>query len=481
MDVDVSAVPRREPAMEPYEVMTSESQERMLAIVTPGDLPRLLEVCARWEVSAAVVGRVTPGSDDAAGDARAASGGRVRVLDGWDGPVLADVPAVALADQAPVYDRPRRAPAPPTGISLGEPDGAPLAGAGGGPEEVADLPGPPEERDCGADLLSLVADVSWVYEQYDHQLFLNTVEGPGGDAAVLRLKAPGLPSTRRGLALSTDGNSRWCRVDPRQGAAMTVAESALNVACAGARPVAVVDCLNFGNPEHPEVMWQLSEVVDGLAEACLGLGLPIVGGNVSLYNESQGRDIDPTPVVGVVGLIDRLERPVPGPSLAPGERLLLLGQTVPSPAGSRWAAERAPSAAAPGEGLPPLDLAGHRDLVELVAALVSDGVVTGLHDVSDGGLGGALAEMAVRSRTGLVVRGMATAAELFTESPSRVVVCAADPGGIAARARAAGVTVTELGIAGGDRLVVEGLVDVALDDVIHAWRSTLPERLAASP
>ncbi|HEX4540664.1 MAG TPA: phosphoribosylformylglycinamidine synthase subunit PurL, partial [Acidimicrobiales bacterium] len=268
MDIDVSAVPRREPAMEPYEVMTSESQERMLAIVTPADLARLLEVCARWEVSAAVVGRVT-------------SGGRVRVLDGWDGPVLADVPAVALADEAPVYDRPRRAPAPPAGISLDEPDAAPPAGPRGRPEE----------RDCGADLLALVGDVSWVYEQYDHQLFLNTVEGPGGDAAVLRLKAPGLPATRRGLALSTDGNSRWCRVDPRQGAAMTVAESALNVACAGARPVAVVDCLNFGNPEHPEVMWQLSEVVDGLAEACRALGLPIVGGNVSLYNESQGRYI----------------------------------------------------------------------------------------------------------------------------------------------------------------------------------------------
>jgi phosphoribosylformylglycinamidine synthase len=328
--------------------------------------------------------------------------------------------------------------------------------------------------------LSLVADVSWVYEQYDHQLFLNTVEGPGGDAAVLRLKAPGLPSTRRGLALSTDGNSRWCRVDPRQGAAMTVAEAALNVACAGARPVAAVDCLNLGNPEHPEVMWQLSEVVDGLAEACRALDLPIVGGNVSLYNESQGRDIDPTPVVGVVGLIDRLERPVPGPSLAPGERLVLLGQTVPSPAGSRWAAEHAPGAALPGEPLPPLDLAGHRNLVGLVAELVGDGVVTGLHDVSDGGLGVALAEMAVRSRTGVVVRGIATAAELFSESPSRVVVCAAEPEEIMARARAAGVTTTELGIAGGDSLVVEGLVDVALVELVQAWRSTLPERLAAS-
>jgi phosphoribosylformylglycinamidine synthase subunit PurL len=453
MDVDVTAVPRREPGMEPFEVMTSESQERMLAIVTPDDLPRLEEVCARWDVRAAVVGRVTAAGPDGVG--------RLRVVEGWDGPVLADVPAPSLSEDAPVYDRPRRPP--------------PAADGGGGdPSQEA---GP---ADCGPDLLQLLCDPSWIYRQYDHQLFLNTVEGPGGDAAVLRLKAPGLPSTRRGLALSTDGNSRWCRVDPRQGAAMTVAESALNVACAGARPVAVVDCLNFGNPEHPEVMWQLSEVVDGLAEACLALGLPIVGGNVSLYNESQGRDIDPTPVVGVVGLIDRLERPVPGPSLAPGERLLLLGRTVPSPVGSRWAAERAPSAALPGEGLPPLDLAGHRDLVELVAALVGDGVVTGLHDVSDGGLGGALAEMAVRSGTGLVARGIASAAELFSESPSRVVVCAADPEEITARGRAAGVTVTELGIAGGDRLVVEGLVDVALDDVVHAWRSTLPERLAVS-
>jgi phosphoribosylformylglycinamidine synthase len=320
-----------------------------------------------------------------------------------------------------------------------------------------------------------------VYQQYDHQLFLNTVEGPGGDAAVLRLKAPGLPSSRRGLALSTDGNSRWCRLDPRLGAAMTVAESALNVACAGARPVAVVDCLNLGNPEHPEVMWQLSEVVDGLAEACRALGLPIVGGNVSLYNESQGRDIDPTPVVGVVGLIDRLERPVPGLSLAPGERLVLLGETVSSVSGSRWAAEHAPGLTRLGGRLPPLDLARHRNLIDLVAELVSDGVVTGLHDVSDGGLAVALAEMAVHSRTGVTVRGIATAGELFSESPSRVVVCEADPGETTARARAAGVTVTELGVAGGDRLVVEGLVDVALVDLVHAWRSTLPERLSASP
>jgi len=252
------------------------------------------------------------------------------------------------------------------------------------------------------------------------------------------------------------------------------------VACAGARPVAAVDCLNLGNPEHPEVMWQLSEVVDGLAEACRALNLPVVGGNVSLYNESEGRDIDPTPVIGVVGLIERLDRPVPGLALAPGERLILLGHTVPSLAGSRWAAERGDVPVSSGAGLPSLDLALHRALVELVGGLVIDGAVTGLHDVSDGGLGVALAELAVHSGTGLVVRGIANHVELFSESPSRVVVCTADPEVVAARARSAGLEVTELGIAGGDRLVVEGLVDLALADLEHAWRATLPERLAGS-
>src|SRR5438067_4796431 len=333
MDVDVSAVPRREPDMEPFEVMTSESQERMLAIVRPDDLEAVLDLCRRWDVRAAVVGTVN-------------STGRLRIVDGPARDVLADVPAASLHEDAPRYLRTVLAPA---GLEARRAD------------DPSRLPAPP---DCGDDLLRLVADTSWVWSQYDHQLFLNTVEGPGGDAAVLRLKAPGLPSSRRGLAVTTDGNSRWCRLDPRQGAAMTVAESALNVACAGARPVAAVDCLNLGNPEHPEVMWQLSEVVDGLAEACRALELPVVGGNVSLYNESQGRDIDPTPVVGVVGLIDRLERRLPGLTLVPGERLLLLGHTVASLSGSRWAAERGNGAASGGGRLPPLDLAVHRALVE---------------------------------------------------------------------------------------------------------------------
>src|SRR5690606_9525072 len=172
----------------------------------------------------------------------------------------------------------------------------------------------------------LLYDTSWVSSQYDHQLFLNTVVGPGGDAVVLRLKHPVTgEDTGRGLAITTDGNHRWCAVDPRAGAAATVAESVLNLACVGARPIAVVDCLNFGNPEHPEVMWQLSEAIDGLADGCRALGLPVIGGNVSLYNESNGTNIDPTPVIGVLGVVDDLSRRPVAIAQAEGQRLLLLG------------------------------------------------------------------------------------------------------------------------------------------------------------
>jgi phosphoribosylformylglycinamidine synthase len=443
MDVYVSEVPQREPGMEPFEVMTSESQERMLAIVTPEVLDRVLEVCRRWEVKGSVVGTVT-------------DGGGLRIFDRPGGEVLAEVPAASLHEDAPRYDRPMARPAD---------QDARLA------DDPAALPAP---KDCGADLLDLLADPAWIYRQYDHQLFLNTVEGPGGDAAVLRLKAPGLPATERGLALSTDGNARWCSLDPRQGAAMTVAEAALNVACAGARPVAVVDCLNFGNPEHPEVMWQLSESIDGLAEACLALGLPVIGGNVSLYNESRGRDIDPTPVVGVLGLIDVLDRRPPGVGLIENGRLVLLGTTQANLGGSLWAAQVHGHR---NGTLPTLDLDLHKRLVALVADLVNEGLAAGVHDVSEGGLGVALAEMAVHSGVGARVVGPVTHAELFAESPSRVVVCAEPEAAqeLVRRAQAADVPASFLGGSGGDRLVVQGLVDVGVDEARRAWQNAIPE------
>ncbi|PZS24224.1 MAG: phosphoribosylformylglycinamidine synthase subunit PurL [Acidimicrobiales bacterium] len=444
MDVDLSAVPLRMGDMTPPEIMTSESQERMLAIVRPDDLEATLEVCRRWEVRATVVGTVTEGD-------------RLRVLDRTGGEVLADVPAASLHDESPKYDRPLR---PPAGLD----------------SRRADDPGRlPAPDDCTADLMAMLVDTSWVWSQYDHQLFLNTIEGPGGDAALLRLKAPGLPAPGdRGLAVTTDSNSRWCGLDPRRGTGLVLAEAVLNLACVGARPLAVVNCLNFGNPEHPEVMWQLSEAIDGLTEACLALSVPVVGGNVSLYNTSGGADIEPTPVIGVVGLVDHLRRRPPGTGLVEGGEMVLLGSVgATNLAGSRWAWEAHGHV---GGCLPALDTTGHLALAELARALVADGLVAGIHDVADGGLGLALAEMAVRSGVGFRVGGVDGHAGLFSEAPSRVVACVG-PGQMAEvtmRAGRAGVAVTQLGTAGGHSLVVDGLVDLGLADAVTGWRGVLP-------
>src|SRR4051794_34396753 len=317
VDVDIARVHRREPGMNPVEVMTSESQERMLAIVRPEDVDEVLSLCARWEIRASVVGRVT-------------DSGRFRVFDGLFDRTgglptepLADVPCGSLGD-GPVYDRPLQRPADQDAVNADDPAATLLARF-------------PEGADLGPELLALlatptIADKSWVWHQYDHQLFLNTVVGPGGDATVLRLK-----DTTRALALATDGKGRFCRLDPRTGGRLVVLEAARNVACSGAVPRALVNCLNFGNPEHPEVMWQFSEVVDGMSEACRALDLPVVGGNVSFYNESDGRDIDPTPVVGVVGLLEQLESVPPPAALRDGDAIVLVGpETSPEFGGSEW-------------------------------------------------------------------------------------------------------------------------------------------------
>jgi phosphoribosylformylglycinamidine synthase len=433
VDIDVAKVPRREPAMKPWEVMISESQERMLAIVTPDDLDQVVEVCRRWEVSATVIGKVT-------------GSGRLRVVDGFGGEVLADMPAAALSDAAPDYDRPLAAPAP---------------------RPAADAPA----FDATTALLGSLMDTSWVSSQYDSQLFLNTVEGPGGDAAVLRLKHPttGI-DTGRGLAVTTDGNHRWCAVDPRRGTAMVVAESVLNLACVGARPLALVNCLNFGNPEHPEVMWQLSESIDGMGDACRAMGIPVVGGNVSLYNESRGTDIDPTPVVGLLGLIDRLDRRPPSVALAQGARLLLLGTRSSHLGGSRpW--KDAPE-------LPPLDLQAVSAVADVVRGLVADGLLAGAHDIADAGLAGAVGELVGRTGLGLDI-GVADVGELFSEAAGRVLLCVAPADVEAVVARCGQVSVVDLGGVGGDRLVVEGLVDVPVADVVSAYRDTLPAAMAA--
>jgi phosphoribosylformylglycinamidine synthase len=382
--------------------------------------------------------------------------------------VLADVPAASLHDDAPRYHRPLRVPADRDARRADDP--ARLI--------------PP--ADAGADLLAMLVDTSWVWSQYDHQLFLNTVEGPGGDAAVLRVKAPGLlaPSARA-LAVTTDSNSRWCSLDPRHGTALVVAEAVLNLACVGARPLAIVNNLNFGNPEHPEVMWQLSEAIDGMSDACRAFDAPVVGGNVSLYNESAGLDIDPTPVIGMVGLVEPLRRRPPGVRLADGGTIVVIGgapaAAAPTLAGSRWA-----DAARGHRGgvLPPLDGGHHRAVAGLVRDLVADGLLEGVHDVADGGLGLALAEMAVRSGCGFDVTLPDPGGHvgLFHEGPSRVVACV-DPRHLpeaTARADAAGVSIAVLGRAGGPRLRVGGLVDVDLGAATARWRGSLPSAMASA-
>jgi len=453
MDVDVARVRRREPGMSAVEVMTSESQERMLVIVQPGDLDEVLGLCARWEIDAAVVGQVT-------------DSGRFRVYDGaFDDPganggdvALADVPVESLG-AGPLYDRPRTRPEGQDALQAADP----------APTLAARFP---DGADLSVELLALLAtptigDKSWVWRQYDHQLFLNTVVGPGADAAVLRLK-----ETDRALALTTDGKGRFCRLDPRRGGRLAVLEAARNVACVGARPLALVNCLNFGNPEHPEVMWQFTEVVEGMSEACAELEIPVVGGNVSFYNESLGRDIDPTPVVGLLGLTEELDDRPPPAALAAGTRVVVLGETASELGGSEWAAV----VHGLDGGLPPrADVVTGRALHELVRTLVAGGLVDGAHDCADGGVAVALAEMAIAGGCGFEVT-IGGAVECFSESASRVVLAidAALLDDVLERAAAAGVPAADVGVAGGERLVARGAFDVALVDAIAAWRDAIP-------
>ncbi len=443
MDVDVGAVHLREDGMEPFEIMTSESQERMLAIVEPGDLERVLDLCERWEVEASVIGRVT-------------EGGALRILDD-SGEPIAEVPASSLHDAAPMYDRP-----------IQEPDRSGLT-------DPSTLDAP---ADIWTDLMSMLMDTTWVHSQYDSQLFLNTVVGPGADAALLRLKHPTTGAdTGRALGLTTDGNHHWCAVDPKSGTALSVAESVLNLACVGATPKALVNCLNFGNPEHPEVMWQLSEAIDGMAEACRAFDLPVVGGNVSLYNESNGANIDPTPVIGVLGTTGIIDRAPPGMALTDGHRIMVLGPEGRGLGGSLWARRQG----ATGGELPALDYDMHARVAELTRNLVSGSVVSAVHDVAEGGLGSALVEMALAGDIGVVAARIPDHDALFSEAPSRVVVAVAPENVpmVENMAAALEVPVVRIGLATGDMISIKGLVEGSLADARAQHEGRLPEAMGA--
>ena len=460
IDIDVRRVPLREPDMEPFEVMVSESQERMLAVIDPAKLDEVVAACERWQTGAAVIGEVT----DTA---------RLRVLD--DGAEVGDVPVSALVDGCPLY---ALDPEEPGGWMYGNAEtlGELIAlGAGRSAE-----PGDPSTILCALLASPNLASKRWAFEQYDSVVGSRTVRRPeDADAAVLML-----PESDRAIAIALDGNGRRVACDPYAGAVEAVLECAQNLACAGAEPLGLTNCLNFGNPEKPNVAWQLDRAVLGLADACLGLKIPVVGGNVSLYNETEHGPIYPTPVVGLVG---ELPDPARAPGIAPGEgdRLVLVGPFAPSLAGSELAKQRGELDA----GLPQVEIAAIAAALALVRQVVRDGIATAAHDVSDGGLACALAEMAISAGFGIEadldplveLRGGSGESCLFGEGPGGIVLAVSDDSidGLRQEVDRAGVEAVEIGSVGGDLLAfsaAERDVSVALADAERAWRS-LPNRL----
>ncbi len=452
VEIDVGLVPRRAPGMTPYEVMLSESQERMLLIVREGEEHPVADIFDRWDLTATVIGRVT-------GD------GLARVLDG--GALVAEV-AIGPLSEPPQYRSEVQRPA-----YLAELHGAPL-------------PAPPPAREAGAVLRALLASPNVasrrsVYRRYDHEVQTNTLVKPGaGDAAVLRIRG-----TERALALAVDGNGRMTYLEPYAGGAMAVAEACRNVACAGARPLALTDCLNFGDPERPEVYYQLAEAVRGIADAAKALGVPVVSGNVSLYNESGGEAIYPTPVVGAVGLLEDSRARLTAGFVEPGDAVLLLGADSLDGEGAALAgSEYLAHVHGLVIGAPSIDLALEARLQALLGALAGDRLLRSAHDCSEGGLAVAVAESAILGGVGFIGEGKPAGgrwdAALFGEAASRVVVsCAADDAGaVAARAEAAGVPAVRLGTVGGDRVRLGGLVDEPLEELAEAHGTGLEQALA---
>jgi phosphoribosylformylglycinamidine synthase II len=455
LDIDVSRVPLREQDLEPFEVMVSESQERMLAVVEPGRLDEVVATCERWQTGSAAIGEVT-------------DSGHLRVLD--DGVEVGDVPVSALVDECPLYDL---EPEEPGGWMYGNNEtlGERVALSAGRSADPSD----PSAILCALLGSSNVASKRWAFEQYDSVVGSRTARRPeAADAAVLML-----PESDRAVAVAIDGNGRRVACDPYAGTVEAVLECAQNLACVGAEPLGLTNCLNFGNPEKPHVAWQLDRSVLGLADACLELRVPVVGGNVSLYNETEQGPIYPTPVVGMVGELPDAAR---APGLAPrqGDRLILVGPFAPSLAGSELAKQRGELDA----GLPQPSIAAVDDALTLVRGLVRDDVPSAAHDVSDGGLACALAEMAIAAGSGfeadldplVELRGGSGETCLFGEGPGGIVLAVAeqDLGSVMEKAEGAGVEAIAIGTSGGDRISIaaaERDVSVGLADAEHAWRS----------
>ncbi|HEX6115502.1 MAG TPA: phosphoribosylformylglycinamidine synthase subunit PurL [Solirubrobacterales bacterium] len=449
IDIDIDRVPLREPAMEPFEIMVSESQERMLAVVEPGRVDEVLAVCDRWQTGSARIGEVT-------------GSGRIRILRGAE--VVGEMPVSALVDECPLYDL---EPEEPEAWIYGN---APSGLDGDAGELLLGLLGSPS-----------IASKRWAFEQYDSIVGARTVRRPeSADAAVLNL-----PEADRAIALAIDGNGRRVACEPYAGTVEAVLECAQNLACVGAEPLGLTNCLNFGNPEKPHVAWQLDRSTQGLADACRALGVPVVGGNVSLYNETESGPIYPTPVVGMVGELPDPERAGTA-ALGDGDAIAIVGPFAPSLAGSELAKQRGEL----GPGLPSLPLEVVRPAIELVREAVRAGAVGCVHDISDGGLAVAVAEAAIAGAVGVAVdldalvesRGCSGETALFGEGPGGFIV-AGEREAIAALVESVGPPGAFLiGTAGGTRIEVsaaEAEVSVSVAEAERAWRS-LAERMGAA-
>ncbi len=444
IEIDIDRVPRREEGMTAYEVMLSESQERMLMVVRKGAEEEVKKIFGKWDLEAEVIGRVVEGNS-------------IRIFEG--GAIAAEIPVAALTDDAPVYNRPAKRPASQDSINR------------------LDLSNIPEPSDYNETLLRLmssgnIASKEWIYRQYDHMVRTDTVVCPGSDAAVIRIKG-----TDKALALTVDCNSRYCYLDPFTGGSIAVAEAARNIVASGARPIAITDCLNFGNPEREEVMWQFGEAIMGIREACLTLGVPVIGGNVSFYNETSGVSIHPTPTIGMVGLIEDIGRHTAQWFRNEGDLIALIGKNAAGLGGSEYLKIVHNKEA----GLPSIDLQNEKSVQEACLKAVRECIIVSAHDASEGGLAVALAEACLnpKGELGAEVKidagGLRADDLLFGEAQSRIIVSLKEKDldrlkGVCA---SAGAPVSVIGRVTRGELKINGLIKIPVSAVGKAWGGAL--------
>ncbi|CAN1527278.1 PurL Phosphoribosylformylglycinamidine (FGAM) synthase, synthetase domain [Candidatus Nanopelagicaceae bacterium] len=442
MKVQLDKVPLRDPSLSPEEILMSESQERMCAIVEPSKIARFLEICEKWDVTVTVIGEVTDGN-------------HLEIT--WNGELIVDVPPRTVAHDGPVYNRPLAQPAYIDAVA----------------KEIIKVPLPTTADEIKATVLKLaatpnLADKSWVTDQYDRYVQGNSIQSQPDDSGMVRIDE----TTHLGVAVATDANANWSYLNPYEGAKLALAEAARNIATAGAKPLAVTNCLNFGSPEDPGVMWQFAESVRGLADGCLEMGLPVTGGNVSFYNQTGAVAILPTPVIGVLGVIDDVRTRTPMSFDRAGLDLYLLGETENDLAGSEWAYMHNQR----GGIAPTADLQREMRLIDLLVAGRTKKIFSAAHDLSQGGLAATLTEMVLRYNTGATVQLDNVGLSLLSETPGRVVV-AIDPAQTAAltsEAASQKIALTKIGTTGGDSLVIND-AKISLGELRKAHAETFPK------